>query len=429
MKYAFYRPADNLKPRESFYYDTFHVGEETEEYRIVFKPIDPCPWPLPGEPKEPEPNLWERAKAFIMNQAELPDDRLYDLVVSWIYATWIPEAFQAVPYLQFLGPRNSGKTRMLEVLQALSYRGFLSPSVTDATLFRVVDRWKPTLLLDESEIYTREEKTTVQNLLNAGYRRGQVIPRMLPSHDGFKLELFQPFGFKALAATRGFKGTLESRCIAIHMEKNSAPINLFIDEKEAKEIRSQLLTWRWRRLSDVYDVYDVVPGVIPPELSFCDGRFAELYAPLVTVANEGREKIVEYAREEYRYTIDEEKTSEEAQITESLLKSAPNVEKRFISTSVIAENYNTGLSEKEKIDNRRVGWIMKRLGFRPKRKSTQRGWIYDERRIEKLSRRYGLGTPGKTSQTSQTSFSESYGVFEAHRQASFDAQTQVEASS
>ena len=330
---------------------------------------------------------------FLWQHADLPDKRLYDVVTSWIFATWILERWVSVPYLHFIGPKKSGKTRLLEVLQALCYRGILSASTSESALFRCIEEYHPTLLIDESEIYNVGGRSSIQNILNSGYRRGQTVMRTGRQEDGHALEFFDVFGFKALAGTGGFKDTLESRAIRISMERNIRPVEDYLNTKRAKELRSELLFWRFQRLQDlvgVSGVYDVSLRVSPPELSFCDGRHNELYTPLVTVSNHGRDNIVSYAKDSYALMEDEESNTEEAQIVLAIIDSYGLIKKGFIQTSSITDNYNMGLSDNDKQTNRSIGWIMKRLGFNGKRMNSNRGWIIDPYRMERLCARYGL---------------------------------------
>ena len=107
------------------------------------------------------------------------------------------------PYIFFYGPVASGKTRGLEVLQRLNYRGILASNISAAALFRSCQEWHPTLLLDETEIYNKDTKTEMIGLLNSGYRRSQYAIRVKLTQQGSELEAFDVFDFKALAGTKG----------------------------------------------------------------------------------------------------------------------------------------------------------------------------------------------------------------------------------
>lgn len=433
LKYAFYYPRDDHHETERIEYDTFNPGETTEEYQTVYKPVEPCPWPLAGEPVEPEEDLWSRIKAYIINHVDLPDERLFDLLTALIYATYIPETFYVVPYIQIIGPKNSGKTRLGEVIQQLCYRGLMSSNISEAALFRSVEEWKPTLILDETEIYSDKDRGSIQNLLNAGYRRGCPAIRMEGVSEGVpRLALFDVFGFKVLIGTGGFKDTLESRAIRISMEKNIRKVAATLDFNEAREIRGQLLMLRFQRLADVARVASVNSvGIfegVPKGLDFADGRFAELYSPLLHVANEGYESILSYAKEAFRYMVEEEGTSIEAEVVESVINSAPFVESGWISTRSITDKFNEGKPNNEQWKLNSIGRVLKRLGFKPSRRHQGSGYLYDLKRIDRLIERYTLTPRKPTLSTLPTrpddvTVIDDYATFDAARQQRFNAMT------
>ena len=398
-KYAFYRPPNKISNKENVDIDTFNPGPEVDENTTIhYYPLSRCPWSLAGIPLEPGPDIWTEVNGFIYRHIDLPDQRLYDVLTAWVFCTWIIESWSSVPYLQLLGPKNSGKTRLLEVLRALSYRGMMSANISEAALFRAVEAYKPTLLLDEAEIYLDKDKATIQNLLNAGYRRGLYAIRIGGIEEKQpRLDLFEVFGFKAISGVTGFKDTLESRAIRINMEKNTRPVEFFVDEKTAKNLRSRLLLWRFRRLydrSEGSEGSEGYTGGIPEDLAFADGRFAELYTPLVVVANHGEKAIISYARDQFDVLLDEEGTTVEAQILEIIIDSKNKLESGKFSTASIAETFNNERSDREKWKVESLGRVIKRLGFRTKRMTGGRsGWVYDEERVKRLAKRYGLPPP------------------------------------
>jgi len=111
-----------------------------------------------------------RLRKFSEEHIDFEYDAQYDVYVSWIMASWTPERWDSVPYLWFTGPPKSGKTRCLDVLNYLAYRPLMSPSVSAASIYRALDSYHPTFLLDEFEMYQkiRELKAEVIGVLNAG---------------------------------------------------------------------------------------------------------------------------------------------------------------------------------------------------------------------------------------------------------------------
>ena len=370
-------------------------GEIDQTLEIIHIPLRKCPWPMPGAPEEPGDNLWDDIHKFIYEYIDLADDRLYDVLTAWIFSSWITEAWTVVPYIQILGPKNSGKTRLLEVLHALCYRGIMSSNISEPALFRSVEAWKPTLLLDETEIYNNESRSAVQNLLNSGYRRGQYAIRVRNVEKGQPvLDLFDVFGLKALSGTAGLRDTLESRCIVIKMEKNIRKVKFKIDEEYSKKLRSRLLLWRFRELSEISEVNEALQKEVEALQKYKDGRFVELFSCLATVANHGKANILSYASDAYQIKMDEEETSIESEILYAIIKSHPNLEGGKLSTQSISDAFNEGRSEREAWNIRSVGRVVERLGLQKKRMTGGKsGWVWDNNRIKRLCERYAIPTP------------------------------------
>jgi hypothetical protein len=383
--YAEFDNADN----EVRFIESFMDLEETKRY----EPLDPVLWPLAEMSARrmavdyPTEAIYDEIREYIYAHLDLPDDRLYDVLSAWAMATWIPEKFETVPYLFFMGTRDSGKTRGLETLHQLSYRGILSPSASPSALFRHIEKYGPTLFLDEAEIYGLEEKREAIALLNAGYRRGQYVLRT--STETSEGQAFAVFGFKALASTDILTPTLESRAIVIPMNRNVRNVKLLLDKEEAKQLRMKLLLYRFRmlRTPEGIEGFEGFSEVSP--LGFGNGRIVELFYPLVSVTNKGREAILEYAKENYQARLEEEQTTIEAQLVQAVLACENDVEQGKISTARITEKFNENKPEREQWKVQSVGYALKKLGFKSCRMpSGNFGKYWDASLIERLKKRY-----------------------------------------
>jgi hypothetical protein len=105
---------------------------------IVYQPLERCPWPLPTTPiaYSSANELWKDIRSFINDHLFLPSKELYDVLTAWVLATWLQELWTVVPYIFFYGPIASGKTRGLETLRSISFRGILASNISPAALFR-----------------------------------------------------------------------------------------------------------------------------------------------------------------------------------------------------------------------------------------------------------------------------------------------------
>lgn len=257
--------------------------------------------------------------------------------------------------------------------------------------------WSPTLLLDETEIYNKEDRIDVVGILNAGYRRGQYAIRVVKvESDTPIIGLFDVFGFKALSGTRGHRETLESRSIIINMFKASRKVRFMLDANKAREIRIQLLLWRMEQLgeidgSDESDEYSKGIADVPEALAFADGRFAEKYYSLYMIANEGRDNIITYAKGQYEIEQMAEETSIEAEVTQAIMSCRELVINGVVKSKDIAVRFNEPRNDKEQWKTKSVSTVVKRLGFHSKRSSDgSRGYIWSDGVLERNMRRYGL---------------------------------------
>ena len=362
---------------------------------IVYTLLPRIPWPMArphlsfslietGE-------LWQQVKTYIFDHVDVVDSDLYHVLTAWVFATYLPEIWMVVPYLFFFGPIASGKTRALEAIQQLSYRGIIGSNVSAASLFRGLEAWHPTVFLDETEIYSKTEHLEIIGLLNSGYRRGQYAWRCKNTDQGAELELFDVFGFKALSGTEGLAKALESRSIMVRMMKNTRPVRFLIDQEKGLELRSKLLMWRLLMLKKLFGEGSegCEPFLEPPsDLDFANGRLMELFQPLLAVANDGRENIVKYAKKVQEIRSSEEATGLEALILEALVKSENKVDAKIILTKDVTGTLNIGLDDKDKFKQWTVGRIMRKLGFLPRHTRQGNGWFWDADRIKLLKAWY-----------------------------------------
>src|SRR5712672_1822792 len=102
----------------------------------------------------------------------------YALVIAlWLMATHIWPAFDAFPYLVVTSAtKRSGKTRLLELMSFVASNSRLVANISPAALYRTISADKPTLLIDEAEMFS-SAKSEFRSLLNSGYRRGQTVKR------------------------------------------------------------------------------------------------------------------------------------------------------------------------------------------------------------------------------------------------------------
>lgn len=178
----------------------------------------------------------------------MPNRADYHILSAWVKAAYLQERFNFAPYLGFVGPPNTGKTRALETLAALlgEDRVVRTATISMAAIYRVVEAKHPILLIDEGNRTTFSEP--IVTILNAGQKRGtkaiRTVKHVSPSgEETYEVKEFDCFGFKAYAALYEQERSLTSRAITFCMMKPPHQYPTQIDLKKAAEIREHIAVW------------------------------------------------------------------------------------------------------------------------------------------------------------------------------------------
>jgi hypothetical protein len=375
-------------PRLLVYKDgKFEVHESLEVDGVIHRPYPHLPFALPRAPAslDVDPELWQDTKQFVSEYFDAPDERVYDVIVagiSWSY--FYREIRKSTPYLLFLGPWRSGKTRALEVFTALGYRALQVVDPSEASIFRIIEEFKPLLVIDEANVLD----PNILAILAAAYRYGAVIPRVVDPDKGLDgIRMFKVFSFVVYASREQPRDDIFSRSVTVFCEKAVRQTKKLIDEEKAAALRTRWFAQRLRLYNQV--------RVNFTEFESEDGRMQELFSPLVVMSRlfgdpEAERNIVSYGREIEARVRSLETTSEEAEVVEAVVKA---VESRgrdapeYLTNAEIMGNLNG------EWEPRRLGRLMTRLGFRRiKLPGGVRGYIIDYRLLARLMRRYDVPT-------------------------------------
>ena len=171
------------------------------------------------------------------------DDEAALAVALWIMFAWMHEATVHSPILMVCSPEaECGKTTLLGLTNFMVPRGFLFVEVSAAVLYRMVEKWHPTLLVDEAD-KAFDRNPELRAVINSGWTRGVGVPRC--NHETNEPEFFETFGPKAI----GLKGlnvpdTTLSRSIIIDMQRklpgDTAEDFAHADDKELLTMRRKL---------------------------------------------------------------------------------------------------------------------------------------------------------------------------------------------
>jgi hypothetical protein len=239
------------------------------------------------------PELIKQIKDYINRYVELPPS-YDDISALYILLTWVYEFAPSLPYLRVIGDWGSGKTRFLQVVGSVCFRPiFASGATTPSPIFRLLDKYRGTLVLDEADFKDSSAWTDMVKILNNGYRPGFPVLRSDKSNDRWSPHGYHVFGPKLIATRLQFSDeALESRCLTtemLPMIRTDIPLVLpACFNEEIHDLRSKLLTFRLHnlfRLKGCEFPNDLIePGLQP--------RLQEVLIPLKALA-QGDEQLTE----------------------------------------------------------------------------------------------------------------------------------------
>ena len=277
---------------------------------------------LPSEPEEygSEEELLAEIQDFIHRYLDVSP--LFEKTASYyVLLSWVYDAFNELPYLRLRGAPGSGKTRFLLTVGSLCYKPiFASGASTVSPLFRILDAFRGTLIVDEGDFKLSDERAEIVKILNNGNARGFPVLRSEVTRQGeFNPRAYHVFGPK-IVATRGYfeDRALESRCLTEVMGqaklREEVPINLPPEHKEeALHLRNKLLLFRFHKRHKAGVREALVDRTIEPRLN-------QIFVPLLSIIEDpkAREDLKELARQYNREMIAERGMDTEAQVLESL---------------------------------------------------------------------------------------------------------------
>lgn len=210
-----------------------------------------------------------------------PDQRV--AVTLWIAHTWLIQIAQVAPLLLITAAeRESGKTQLLNLVSMLCRCSMTVSNSTTAFLFRSIQKWQPTLFIDEADTFMRES-IDQKGLINAGHTRqsawvGRVVGE---NHDP---TMFNVFCSKALAGinlAKHLPDATMSRAIIIALGRKLAGESCerlrHADPDYFRELRSKFA----RFAQDYADQIQRARPKLPPALS---DRQQDNWEPLFTIA-------------------------------------------------------------------------------------------------------------------------------------------------
>jgi hypothetical protein len=155
-----------------------------------------------------------------------PSPEAADAVVLWVATTHAQTAWQHATRLHLTSPvKRCGKSRLLDIIHATSYRPVITVNISPAALVRLIGDDPPTLLIDEIDTVfgkkASENHEDLRGILNAGHQRNRPYLRCVGVGASQHVESFPSFAMAALAGIGGLPDTIEDRSVIIRLRRRA----------------------------------------------------------------------------------------------------------------------------------------------------------------------------------------------------------------
>ena len=208
------------------------------------------------------------------------------LLALWVMATWVYRLFFIFPYLKICSPvPGCGKSSLLLTIGYLSYKPILADNTTSSSLFRTVEKYGGTLLLDELDAAGLKYDHDKRGLLNSGYSAAGRVLRSVKTKDGdFDVQPFATYGPKALCGIGNFlPATVRDRSIPFLMKRKTKQEK--VDRWKGREFQQECRPLAQKLSRWVNDneenVKNAPEPMMPEELG---DRAMDIWEPLFIIA-------------------------------------------------------------------------------------------------------------------------------------------------
>ena len=199
----------------------------------------------------------------------------------WILFSHCIDCMKVAPILAANSPeKRCGKSTLMGLLVALCYRPLPASNITPAALFRAIEKWAPTLLIDEADSFLRSSDE-LRGILNSGHTRGTAFV-IRTVGDDFEPKRFSTWGAKAIAMIGTLPDTLADRSINIEMRRKLPSEQCEKLRHADPQIFQDLAAMARRFATDNEVILTTTKPAIPDALN---DRAGDSWEPLLAIAD------------------------------------------------------------------------------------------------------------------------------------------------
>ncbi len=236
---------------------------EAVQQGSVMALVEPEPW----EHKVDGAALLKELCATFTRYVSLPEHAEVALAL-WTLHAHAHDAASISPILALTSPeKRCGKSTTLTLIGAIVPRPLSAANIPPAALFRSVQKFRPTLLVDEADSFLigKHADDSLRGILNSGHLRSgaQVVRCVGENHEP---RLFKTWGPKVIALIGRLPSTLEDRSIPVALQRQAPGTKrerLRLDRlHEMKDLRAKAAKWTADHMAELKGADPAVPEAL-----------------------------------------------------------------------------------------------------------------------------------------------------------------------
>jgi hypothetical protein len=249
-------------------------GGDTAAKAILL--ADPEPWPDPVFGAA----LLSEIEAVIKRYVVLPLEAAVSAAL-WILFAHSHDAFDVSPLLAITSPtKRCGKSLLEQLVGAMLPRALTTSNISPAALFRAIEAYQPSLLIDEGDAFLSFSEE-LRGILNSGHtRRGAVVIRC--DGDPIEARTYSTWTPKVVALIGQLPDTVTDRSVVIRLQrKGRGEVAARFRSRCMNEITPlcrQAARWANDNLAALREADPAVPDSL-------NDRAADNWRPLLAVAD------------------------------------------------------------------------------------------------------------------------------------------------
>jgi putative DNA primase/helicase len=212
----------------------------------------------------------------------MPRDAAESLAL-WVLHAHAHDIFLISPVLGITSPTpECGKSTLLTIVGAMVPRALTASNITTSGVFRAVEKWRPTLLIDEADTFIGVNDE-MRGVLNSGHQKvSAYVIRIVDTGSDHEPRLYRTWAPKAIAMIGKMPSTLTSRSIRIELQKKQPGANVKPLRTDRLDHLKPLLQQAARWVAD----NKIKLGATDPDMPAGIGnRTADNWRPLIAIAD------------------------------------------------------------------------------------------------------------------------------------------------